>query len=114
MGTRYCFEISDGPRTDYWFAYFDTSDRLGSFLFEQEKVKMTVEGIYGKAEDPYRIVLCRIPREQRDAFLNTVDLLPGLMEYAGKKGYDDFCRGVMLNAYHHFRNQRQAAKAGMQ
>ncbi len=98
MVSRYCMEIKDGPSPYNWFAYFDTDDRLAQFLFDYEKVDITVEGEYGKQEDPYRIILVRIPGSQRLAFLKVIDLLPGLMEYLGKTDYDDFCRGVLADA----------------
>ena len=95
---RYCLEIKDRPSPYNWFAYFDTADHLAQFLFDYEKVDVTVEEEYGKEEDPYRILLVRIPGEQRQAFLKVIDILPGLMEYVGKLDYDDFCLRVLADA----------------
>ena len=98
MKRRYCIEIADGPSPYYHFAYFDTDEYLADCLFAHEKVDVTVEGEYGNEEDPYRIILCRIPRQHRKGFLHAIDLLPGLMAYAGKTGYDDYCMDVLATA----------------
>ncbi len=105
---RYCFEISVGPSPYYWFAYFDTPDHLADFLFTHEEADVTVEGEYGEEENPYRIILCRIPKDRREAFLHAVDLLPALMAYVGKTDYDDFCRGVLADAVHFLSARRTA------
>ena len=98
MANRYYFEITDGPKPYYCFAYFDTEDHLGSYLFELEHVDVTVESEYGAEDDPYRIILCRIPLDQRDNFLHVVELLPELMNYVGNTDYDDYCMNFMKNA----------------
>ena len=105
MGSRYCFEIMDAPLQYNYFAYFDTDDHLGHFLFSHENIDVTVEGEYGAEDDPYRIMLCRVPRRQRDEFLRAVDQLPDLMAYVGKTDYDDFCRHVMTDARKWFAKQ---------
>jgi len=112
MGPRYCFEIADGPAMYYWFAYFDTHDHLADFLFEHEHVSITVEGEFGAEDDPYRIILCRIARKDRESFLHAVDLLPSLMAYVGKTDYDEFCQGVMLDAYRHISRQGETRMGG--
>ena len=94
---RYCFEIKDGPSPYNWFAYFDTEDHLADFVFSHEKVNVTIEGEYGAEGDPYRIILGRIQKEQREAFLKALDLIPALMEYVGKTDYDDFCQSFMMD-----------------
>ena len=98
MGSRYIFEISDGPSKDYHFAYFDTDEHLADFLFAHEHVDVTIEGEFGAEGDPYRIIICQISKEQRDKFLRCVEELPGLMANVGKTDYDDFCIGFMMNA----------------
>ena len=99
MGVRYCVEIADGPSADYTFAYFDSDDHLADFLFRHEQVDVRIEGEFGAdGEDPFRIILCSFPRDQRERFLATVEMIPGLMDYAGRKGYDAFCREFLLGA----------------
>ena len=98
MEPKYCIEITDGPSPDCRFAYFDSDDGLGQFLFEHEHVRLEVEQEYGEEGAPYRIVRCRVPREDREAFLRTVDLLPGLMAYVGRTDYEAFCRGILREA----------------
>ena len=110
MGTRYCFEIVDGPAMYYWFAYFDTHDHLADFLFEYEHVNITVEGEFGDEEEPYKIILCRIAREDRESFLHAVELLPSLMEYVGKTDYDEYCRGFMMDAYRYVSKRREGGR----
>ena len=111
MGSRYIFEISDGPSQNYHFAYFDTDDHLAGFLFAQEHVDVTIEGEFGAEDDPYRIVMCKIPKKQRDRFLRCVEMLPGLMEYMGKTDYDDFCIEFMKGAARYM--DRQEAGLGI-
>ena len=96
--TMYCFEIKDESSLYNWFAYFDTPDHLAMTLFEYEKVDLTVEGEYGREDDPYRILLVRIPGNQRQSFLKVVELLPDIMEYTGRKDYDAFCRSMLMAA----------------
>ena len=98
MGARYIFEIKDGPSRYDHFAYFDTEEYLADFLFEYEHVDVTKEGEFGAEDDPYRLIMCRIPRKQRERFLRCAEMLPGLMAYVGKNDYDEFCRDFMTNA----------------
>jgi len=100
---RYCFEIADGFSPDDCFAYVDTEEHLAGFLFSYERVGMTIEEEFGADGDPYRIILCRVPRERRAAFLKVIDLLPGLMAYAGRKDYDAYCTDLMTRAAQCFR-----------
>ena len=109
MGSRYIFEISDGPSKHYHFAYFDTEDHLADFLFAHEHVDVTIEGEFGAEDDPYRIIMCQIPKDQRNRFLRCVEMMPELMEYVGKTDYDDFCRDFMMNAAR-FMNRREATR----
>ena len=109
MGSRYIFELSDGPSQNYHFAYFDTDDHLAGFLFAQENVDITVEGEFGAEDDPYRIIMCEVPQKQRDQFLQCVGMLPDLMAYVGKTDYDDFCINFMMNAAR-FKNRNEAGR----
>lgn len=96
--TAYYIEITDGPSADYHFAYFDSHDHLADFLFSHENLDVSVEGEFGADDDPYRIIMCSVPRNQRKHFLSTLALIPGLMEYAGREGYDEFCMDFMRGA----------------
>ncbi len=99
MGHRYYFEILDETTPDYnWFSYFDTEDGLAASLFRFLEIDVTIEQEFWNEEDPYRIILCRIPRKQREAFLEAIELIPGLMDYTGHTDYRDFCRNVMMDA----------------
>ena len=104
----YFFEITDGLSADYCFSYFDTKDNLALLLFSHYHLDVTIEEVYGKEEEPYRIVLCRIPKEQREQFLRTLTLLPSMMAYAGHADYEDYCRAVMMEA-DSFRTEHDAA-----
>lgn len=100
MKRRYLFEIPDGPSPYYGFAYFDTEEHLADSLFAREHVDVTILGELEEedVEEPFRFVLCRVPREQRSGFLRAIDDLPDLMSAMGKTGYDEFCQTVMLHA----------------
>ena len=83
---RYLIEITDGPSMQYSFSYVDTEDNLAYLLFDHLDVDVEPDMEFHCDGDPYKIVVCRIPREHRDAFLRAIDLLPAFMDYAGKKG----------------------------
>ena len=112
MKRRYLFEITDGMSPFYTFAYFDTEDHLADFLFDREKVDVTVEGEFAAEDDPYRIILCHIPRKQREAFLRAVDDLPAWMAHLGKPDYDAFCIGFLLNANAYMKSGKAAGRPG--
>ena len=61
-------------------------------------------------DDPFKIVMCRIPKRQREAFLNAIDMLPGLMTYVGKAGYDDYCMDFMQQADQYMKDRRKEGK----
>ena len=98
MKPRYCFEIADGPSTHYCFAYIDTVDNLADFLFDHMKIDVEHEMEFHYDDDPFKIVMCRVPRNQRETFLKAVDVLPGLMDYVGITGYHEYCTEIMQNA----------------
>ena len=98
MNPRYCIEIADGTTTHYYFSYIDTDDNLADFLFSHLKIDLEREMEFHYDNDPFKIVMCRIPQEQRELFLKAVDLLPGLMAYVGKTGYEEYCVDLMTNA----------------
>ena len=98
MGTAYFFEIKDEWSKDCCFSYFDTEEHLADFLFEYEKVDVTVDGEFGADDDPYRIILCHVPRNQRQGFLRALGMLPELMLHVGRMDYDQYCHTFMMDA----------------
>ena len=110
MKPRYCFEIAEDLSTHYCFSYMDTVDNLADFLFDHLKINVEPEMEFHYDDDPFKIVMCRVPRSQREDFLNAVDLLPGLMEYAGKTGYDAYCMDLMRNAARFIMKNREAQR----
>ena len=98
MSARYCVEIADGMSPDYCFSYFDTADHLADHLFSYLKVSTQTEMEFSNDVNDYRIIMVRIPREDRASFLRAIDLLPGLMAYAGYTDYDEFCTNFLLDA----------------
>ena len=106
MGSRYIFEISNGPSKHYHFVYFDTEDHLADFLFAHEHVDVTIEGEFGVEDDPYLIIICQIPKDQCDRFLRCIEMLPELMKYVGKTDYDAFCLNIMMNAAHYMARKK--------
>ena len=96
MKYRLCIEISDGPSADCCFVYFDTVDNLADFLFDHMNIEVEREMEFRyHDDDPFKMVMCRIPIRQREAFLEAVEVLPGLMAYADKAGYKEYCLDVM-------------------
>ena len=65
MSARYCIEITDGMSTDYCFSYFDTADHLADHLFSYLKVSKQTEMEFSNNENDYRVIIARIPREDR-------------------------------------------------
>ena len=99
MPRRYVVELVDGPSTHYGFAYIDTEDNLAALIFDHLKMDVLTDLVYQLDEDdPYRVVLVRIPRTQREAFLHAIDLLPAFMAYAGKEDYEEYCRAFFTKA----------------
>ena len=98
MSARYCVEITDGMSPDYCFDYFDTADHIAGHLFSYLKVSTQTEMEFSNDRNDFRIVMVRIPREDRANFLRVIDLLPGLMAYAGYTDYDEFCTNFLLDA----------------
>ncbi len=82
-------------------SYFDTEEHLADFLFAREHVDVTILGELEEedVEDPFRFVLCRVPREQRSGFLRAIDDLPDLMSAMGKTGYDEFFSFLLSNKF---------------
>ena len=106
MNPRYMFEICDGISPYYYFAYFDTEEHLADFLFAHENVDVTIENEFAAEDDPYHIILCRVPKKNRDGFLRVIDLLPGLMAYVGRTDYDEFCLNMMIRATQYAKSKR--------
>ena len=98
MNARYCIEITDGMSPDYCFSYFDTADHLADHLFSYLKVTKQTEIEFSNNENDYRVIIARIPREDRASFLRVIDLLPAMMAYAGYADYDEFCTNFLLDA----------------
>ena len=107
MSARYCVEITDGMSPDYCFSYFDTADHLADHLFSHLKVSREIEMEFSNDMNDYRIVMVRIPREDRANFLRVIDLLPGLMAYAGYTDYDEFYTNFLLDAEDYLVTQQQ-------
>ena len=108
MSQRYVAEISYGLSTHYGFSYIDTEDGLADLLFKHLKVDVIPDTeVHGDGE-PYRIVMCKVPREQREEFLRAIELLPALMEYAGKTDYEDYCRQFFTKVYRWMEKQETA------
>ena len=110
MNTGYYFEIVDGTPTHYCFSYIDSEDNLADFLFDHMKIIMEKEMEFHYNDDPFKVVMCRIPRRQREDFLKAIEVLPGLMAYAGREGYDEFCMDLMRNAAEYFSEKEEKAK----
>ena len=83
------------------FAYYDTDKYLADYLFAREKVDVTVEKEIVNKTDPYRIIRCRVPRDQREAFQRALDAMPDWLAYVGRKDYDAYCLSVLLDAVQH-------------
>lgn len=85
-------EIAYGLSTHYGFTYIDTKDGLADLLFDHLKVDVIPDREFGFEKDPYRIIMCKVPRAQREAFLHAMEMLPFLMAYAGNEDYEEYCR----------------------
>ena len=97
--SRYIAELTDGLSAYYSFAYIDTEDNLAALVFDHLKVDADVDAVFQMEEDdPYRVVIVKIPRAQREAFLRAADLLPSFMAYAGKADYEDYCLAFFTRA----------------
>ena len=93
---RYCIEITDDPSSYCCFSYIDSEDRLADALFDHMKIEKKAEMEFPCSHDPYKIIVVRIPREQREDFLWAIDMLPSFMDYAGREDYEECCRMFFL------------------
>ena len=110
MGIRYCIEIAGGPAGTSCFAYVDSPDGLADIVLDHLKVDAGKEMVFRNKKDPYRIILCRIPQEQREAFFRAIDLLPAFMAYDGRADYEDYCRGFFTTAYRYMVEKEDAER----
>lgn len=99
MISDYVAEIAYGLSTHYGFSYIDTKDGLADLLFDRLKVDVIPDRVFSFDNDPYRIIMCKIPRNQREAFLHAMELLPSLMAYAGNDDYEEYCRNFFRFAH---------------
>jgi len=76
MKQRFAMEILNESPAFCGFAYFDTEDHLADFLFADAEIDVEILREYGVEEEPYRVIECRIPKDQRDGFLSCINLLP--------------------------------------
>ena len=112
MPRRYVVELVDGPSTHYGFAYIDTEDNLAALVFDHLKVDAQTDMVFQLEEDdPYRIVMVRIPRDQREAFLHAIDLLPAFMAKAGMADYEEYCRAFFTKAGRWLKSREAAKKS---
>ena len=107
MAHRYVAEIAYGLSTHYGFSYIDTEDGLADLLFDHLKVNVEPDMVFSSDGDPYRIIMCKVPRAQRDQFLRAIDLLPAFMAYAGRTDYEDYCRAFFLSAHRWVAEQKE-------
>lgn len=98
MGLRYFFVIDDKSPSNLSIAYIDTLDNLGDFAFDHLKVDKDVLMDFHYEGDPFKIVMCRVPKSQWKRLLSAIDALPRLMAYVGREGYDDYCKNLMNKA----------------
>jgi len=114
MKPRYCLEIAENRPAYYSFSYVDTPDNLANFLFSQMKVDAETETEFRFTGDPFKIVLCRIPRSQRESFLKAIDMLPGLMAYDGREGYKEYCLALARKAVRFLKAKEEGSAAPLQ
>ena len=98
MVSRYTAEIGHRLPARFTFSYVDTKNGLADLLFRHLKIEIVPEMELSNDGDPFRVVICRVPGEQREDFFRAVDLLPALMSYAGYTDYEKYCREFFLNA----------------
>jgi len=80
------------------YVYFDTDKHLADFLFAREKVTVEPEEERSGENGFCRIIRCRVPRVQREAFRRAMDALPDWMAYVGRRDYDAYCLSVLMDA----------------
>ena len=105
----YVVGIEYGLSTHCGFSYIDTKDGLADLLFDHLKVEVILDREFGFDNDPYRIIMCKVPRHQREAFLRAMDLLPSLMAYAGHTDYEEYCRNFFRFA-NRWMDEREASE----
>ena len=99
MNPRYVIEIAENMSAHDCFSYIDTKDHVARFLFHHLKIDVEQDAEFSdEHDDAFRIVMCKVPREQREIFLRAIELLPGFMAYVGRKKYSAYCREFFRKA----------------
>ncbi len=64
----------------------------------------------GGGDNPYWLILCKVPKDQRVRFMECIDLLPGVMENAGMKGYVNYCQRYISGFMQYIEEKNAAEK----
>ncbi len=73
------------------FAFIDTNDYLADQLFIRHKVRVWFEKEFEKRNSPFRLILCKVRRQDVDRFLDALGEMENKMILRGYSGYTEFC-----------------------
>lgn len=54
------------------YAYVDTEEYLADPLFKEQKIRIKFEDEYGEDDSPYRMIFCKVRKEDEISFLDVI------------------------------------------
>lgn len=83
-----------------YFVFLDAGDYLADSLFIKHKVTVKFIQEYGREDSPYRMIFCRIRKQDERAFLEALRELPNKMLLCGYPDYPARCRDFIEKIEH--------------
>lgn len=83
-----------------YFAFLDTGEYLADGLFIKYQVPVKFMQEYGREALPYRMIFCRIRKQDESAFLEALRELPNKMLLCGYPEYTDKCKQFIEKVEH--------------
>ena len=77
-----------------FYTYIDHSSYPADRLFVQDKVRIKYKREYAKEGSPYRIIFCKVGKNDTPRFEEALDKLKNNMLLLGYRDYSDFCSEI--------------------
>lgn len=78
----------------YYYAFIDTSEYLADQLFVKHEVEVDFGKEFSKKGDDYRIIFCRVKKQDEEGFLAALAELSKKMLLMGHMDYPAFCANI--------------------
>lgn len=77
------------------FAYFDNEQLFADQIFIQKKIHVQFGAEFAKQEFKYRLIFCKIKKQDKDKFLEAMEDLEKKMLLCGYPDYKEYCQDFM-------------------